>query len=650
MPLFLLVASCNDDKEIIEKYDKATRVVLYPSPTQFNADGTTATGDENYVAVVTIAKGTSTKSDLSWEPEVVGSVSWVTATKTTVTSSFQDEFTGTVYPTDESGVDIRVVANKRYKRTFTVNIKVSDGTVVPFTFTQLGELPDAAVSASVKKVDFMAEGGDYVLAYNTNMGDAYAFSAKYGEGSSDWLTWKDAQSGKVTLTVAPWNNTTTSRTATLTITVGSDTTSLATMDIAITQLAKDNYYYIYGDACSKLPISKSIQMDKISTGVYSVSAYFMKSSDGKNNILFNQDSRTLSYPCFALSKDGTIKKLASASDAIPQGPAIDIDGMRSLLANFNDLTWSWSRITSSVCLPDAKVSSYETATITANGRSKVWMTQSLNFDPNAGISDGVTNHLGCPLVTTSPAGYGTPPLSGYDATKESSEYSSSGAAVDEAGTTAFGRLYLMNEILTGNPENGLEPLRLGVEWPWKEGNKIVDAVGNTVEMKPLTAGVSDFSSEPTTTMQVQGICPYGWHIANAQDFYDLLCAASEKAGQTPLASSAMVGKWTGMASVLRMSGWGDGTDALGIKFAPQGRRLYGSGWQYFTNPVGSSSRMEMFIFQPSAWGTGTASYTGGGAQVWRISAMKTTDTDVTVNATYNIGDCAASFRCVKNYK
>ena len=135
MPLFLLVASCNDDKEIIEKYDKTTRVALYPSPTLFNADGTTAAGDENYLAVVTIAKGTSTKSDLSWEPEVVGSASWVQAAKTTVTSSFQDEFTGTVYPTDESGVDIRVAANKRYKRTFTVNIKVSDGTVVPFSFT-----------------------------------------------------------------------------------------------------------------------------------------------------------------------------------------------------------------------------------------------------------------------------------------------------------------------------------------------------------------------------------------------------------------------------------------------------------------------------------------------------------------------------------
>lgn len=650
MPLFLLVASCNDDKEIIEKYDKTTRVALYPSPTLFNADGTTAAGDENYLAVVTIAKGTSTKSDLSWEPEVVGSASWVQAAKTTVTSSFQDEFTGTVYPTDESGVDIRVAANKRYKRTFTVNIKVSDGTVVPFSFTQLGELPDAAVSSAVKKIDYMAEGGDYVLDYNTNMGDAYAFSAKYGEGSSDWLTWKATQSGKVTLTAAPWDNTTTTRTATLTITVGSDTTSLATMDIAITQLAKDNYYYIYGDACSNLPISKSIQMDKISTGVYSVNAYFMKSTDGNNTILFNQDSRTLSYPCFALSKDGTIKKLASASDAVPQGPAIDINGMRSLLVNFNDLTWSWKRITSSVCLPDAKVSSYGTTTITANGRSKVWMTQSLNFDPNAGISDGVTNHLGCPLVTTSPAGYGTPPLSGYSATNESAEYSSTGAAVDEAGTTAFGRLYLMNEILTGTPQNGLEPLRLGVEWPWKEGDKIVDAVGSTITMSPLTAGVSDFSSAPTTTMQVQGICPYGWHIANAQDFYDLLCAASEKAGQTPLSSSAMVGKWVGIASVLRMSGWGDGTDGLGIKFAPQGRRLYGSGWQYYTNPVGTSSRMEMFIFQPSAWGNGTASYTTGGAQVWRISAMTATAADVTVNSTYNTGDCSASFRCVKNYK
>lgn len=27
-------------------------------------------------------------------------------------------------------------------------------------------------------------------------------------------------------------------------------------------------------------------------------------------------------------------------------------------------------------------------------------------------------------------------------------------------------------------------------------------------------------------MQIQGICPYGWHVANVQDFYDMLCAAA----------------------------------------------------------------------------------------------------------------------------
>ncbi len=144
-------------------------------------------------------------------------------------------------------------------------------------------------------------------------------------------------------------------------------------------------------------------------------------------------------------------------------------------------------------------------------------------------------------------------------------------------------------------------------------------------------------------MQIQGICPYGWHVANVQDFYDMLCAAAAAKGVTPNPLSAMIGKWS-VPDVLRSAeGWSAAptrhaaADAFGFDFFPQGRRLFKSGYQYY------ASRGEMFICHPGGLSSGVY-------QCWRINALTNNAADLTVSTTYNIGDCSASFRCVKNYE
>lgn len=68
-----------------------------------------------------------------------------------------------------------------------------------------------------------------------------------------------------------------------------------------------------------------------------------------------------------------------------------------------------------------------------------------------------------------------------------------------------------------------------------------------------------------------------------------------------------------------------------------GRRLFKSGYQYY------ASRGEMFICHPGGLSSGVY-------QCWRINALTNNAADLTVSTTYNIGDCSASFRCVKNYE
>ena len=237
--------------------------------------------------------------------------------------------------------------------------------------------------------------------------------------------------------------------------------------------------------------------------------------------------------------------------------------------------------------------------------------------------------------------YETVRVSDYD------EVESGGKAQGEVEMSAkYGRIYTLTEFLTGTPKAAVELARLLTDWPaeYRPGSTFVDAVGNDIPVSSVKSLASaDFENTPSLSMQIQGICPYGWHVANVQDFYDMLCAAAAAKGVTPNPLSAMIGKWS-VPDVLRSAeGWSAAptrhaaADAFGFDFFPQGRRLFKSGYQYY------ASRGEMFICHPGGLSSGVY-------QCWRINALTNNAADLTVSTTYNMGDCSASFRCVKNYE
>ena len=105
--------------------------------------------------------------------------------------------------------------------------------------------------------------------------------------------------------------------------------------------------------------------------------------------------------------------------------------------------------------------------------------------------------------------------------------------------SVYGRLYSSYETLTGDPAGALSaallmPFPLG-----GAGTVVVDAVGNSITLEPiLKADLKDYAASdggntqaeadhPSLSMQVQGICPYGWHIANMSDWKDLIYAVAE---------------------------------------------------------------------------------------------------------------------------
>lgn len=640
--LLVLASSCYDDGT--DYRDEATRIVMTPESVVFNADGTTADGDESFVAIVKVREGGAVSS-LSWDPSITGA-DWAHVGKTSVASQFTEAESGAIHDVSEDGIEVKTDVNTGYRRSFSVNITASDGTVKTYAFTQLGARADAAVSSNTKELLFMASGGTESVTYSTNMGTVYNYDIKYEGTSEGWLTIKDNGVGSFDVTASEWSDKEKSRTAIITIHVGSLSTSEASLKIPVTQNAAYTFYYLYGASANGLSIDQSIEMSRLSPDVYRASTYFMNANSGKNPVLLNMNGRTVSYPCYAVAKDGTVKEIASASVALPDGPTIDIDGMRTITVNFNSMTWEWQRITGTNCLPDSEVSKYATVTYTANGRTKTWMRTCLNW--NGGENIGAIK-LGSRMVTpaNNVGGY-THNQSSYESVRVSDydEVESGGKAQGEVeATEKYGRIYTLREFLSGSPTGALDIERLLADWPepYHPGSTFTDAVGNEITMKNYTAITN--VDEPTLTMQIQGICPYGWHAANVQDFFDMLTAACEAKGVAKVPVDKMIGSNWQCADVLRCAeGWSTTPDRIaladtfGFDLYPQGRRLFNAGFQNY------GVYGEMFMICPGGIGS------QGAYQSWRIQTLKATGTAVQVSTTYNIGDCAASFRCVKNYK
>ena len=606
----MLLAGCYSTDTDDDLLSTATLISIYPTTDSVG----TAAATQN--VVVTLAP--KSKRNLDWSCSVQSA--WVTAVREKVPG----ESTGTVY---EDAVVLVFLENTAYKRQTTLTITASDGTVLEVPVVQKGIYADAYVKAAPESLTFMAENPQpAAVAIDTNMDTFAAVS------DSDWCTVVDNGDGTITVTCTEYGDNTADRTAEITVTAGTPDTSEARTVIPVTQLRKDVYCYLYGSGVPKYPTrEKWGQMTKLSDRVYVDSVYV---KNGRFSVYTTEGD--------TYHLDGAGNLSAAETDL-----TVDVAGLRIVTLNLNEKTYSIERITTPNCLPDSEVAKYATSTYTANGRTKVWMRAGLDWNGGENIG-GIK--LGSRMVsdannvggyTSNVSSYETVRVSDYD------EVESGGKAQGEVEMSAkYGRIYTLTEFLTGTPKAAVELARLLTDWPaqYRPGSTFVDAVGNDIPVSSVKSLASaDFENTPSLSMQIQGICPYGWHVANVQDFYDMLCAAAAAKGVTPNPLSAMIGKWS-VPDVLRSAeGWSAAptrhaaADAFGFDFFPQGRRLFKSGYQYY------ASRGEMFICHPGGLSSGVY-------QCWRINALTNNAADLTVSTTYNIGDCSASFRCVKNYE
>ena len=606
----MLLAGCYSTDTDDDLLSTATLISIYPSTVSVGS----AAATQN--VVVTLAP--KSKRNLDWSCSVQSA--WVTAVREKVPG----ESTGTVY---EDAVVLAFLENTAYKRQTTLTITASDGTVLEVPVVQKGIYADAYVKAAPESLTFMAENPQpAAVAIDTNMDTFAAVS------DSDWCTVVDNGDGTITVTCTEYGDNTADRTAEITVTAGTPDTSEARTVIPVTQLRKDVYCYLYGSGVPKYPTrEKWGQMTKLSDRAYVDSVYV---KNGRFSVYTTEGD--------TYHLDGAGNLSAAETDL-----TVDVAGLRIVTLNLNEKTYSIERITTPNCLPDSEVAKYATSTYTANGRTKVWMRAGLDWNGGENIG-GIK--LGSRMVSdaNNVGGY-TSNLSSYETVRVSDydEVESGGKAQGEVEMSAkYGRIYTLTEFLTGTPKAAVELARLLTDWPaeYRPGSTFVDAVGNDIPVSSVKSLASaDFENTPSLSMQIQGICPYGWHVANVQDFYDMLCAAAAAKGVTPNPLSAMIGKWS-VPDVLRSAeGWSAAptrhaaADAFGFDFFPQGRRLFKSGYQYY------ASRGEMFICHPGGLSSGVY-------QCWRINALTNNAADLTVSTTYNIGDCSASFRCVKNYE
>ena len=656
------LASCYQT-DVTER-DQATRVTLSPLTTQFDAKATT------YVAAVQINSG-SVLSDLAWEAEITSATPWATVSKTTVEETFVGTYdTVTEYKQTLEAIEVTIAANSEYKRTFELTITVADGTTVPFSFTQFGAKADAAVSTEVKGLEFLASGGAEVVEYTTNMGDVVSFTFTNGDGSAaTWLAADAVEVGKVKVTAQEWTDKTAGRAATMVITVGTAATSTASLSIPVVQLAAEDNYFVYGESAGDITAAAAIQMDKTQTeGVFTLKNFFCEGA--KNDIIINLNAREVVYPCWALAADGKVVVLESATTTYT-APAIEANGIRLLTVNFNDLTWSWERITTQYAMPDSELPNYPTkAYIARDGSMKVWMIRHMAWDGgdiHPKLGSGMVKHTG--NGTGGTGGYAAAdfPTTWNDTAKLNPAYETKESGLGTLETYSDdGRIYTYHEMLGYEARFGIGYARYE-NGPWVLGEKYTDARGNTYTFEVVSKTAADYTGNnaedeakyPIFNVQAQGICPYGWHVANAADWLDLFYAMSQatiELGETkyPVKAEDCTFKMfiTG-GGIPNSNGWlrytkdwgteysADNADAFGFNYYPIGYRYMTQGFQNW------SQRVMSFVPLPMAGANSSAPNSAGG----RYNVINKTNAAHCANlANIDIGQAVFPFRCVKNYK
>ena len=158
------------------------------------------------------------------------------------------------------------------------------------------------------------------------------------------------------------------------------------------------------------------------------------------------------------------------------------------------------------------------------------------------------------------------------------------------------------------------------------GTQITARVFKSAEMKAVTDDERFFAENPALSAQIQGICPYGWHIANFRDWYDLAYAALEASrgdGTYPVREE--------MLTIAKLVA----TNANNV--APWLRTQ--EGWT--STPARAAGGDTAHSWVPLI---------GSSAKkTWRLNNVKATS-NYWFNDNLDAGNPAVGIRCVKNYK
>lgn len=665
-----LAGACSAQKEESPSGDR-TRISLSPKPVDFLANGITSEGELRFEAVVTVLEGSSISSQ-GWTAEVVDAPAWVEfESHISIEREFYDHFSGKTHTSHEKGVSLGCAANAGYSRYFVLRITADDGTAVDFRFRQDGVFEDASVHVDKTSVELLSnDNSPLVIPYVSNAGGLREVST-----DRDWLhaTIDDAA---VTITADDNSSESEAREGHVKIKVGSVETSVDSVIITVTQLAKTLQCFVFGPALKGHgTIADGLRMTAVEKNVAFIAKGYFRTSSGYSLQISNRNSEG-SWPLYALADGGVLVVRNSSADPLPVCNDLDTDGMKEIGINLSTLTWSVERVSTPNCMPDSEIANYTQRAYTAeNGGSKVWLTEALHWDGGPGIG---TYKLGSGLVEgAATGGYGAKDWTvrnpAYD-TEENGGTLKELMMPDGVTTRAsvYGRLYSADEIFTGEPGGALNPYYNGLRPYGQDGTVVTDAVGNVYTLEIVTketiqkyarTAVGNAKAEvdhPQIVMQLQGICPYGWHIANLQDWKDMFYAevkygethsvqiAAEQASYSAMADGASEKCDTYLRSPLwandefKRSNGSTATvyteaEDFGICIYPNGWRLLSTGYDRCAN----SQNPYHFEIIPML---GKSS-----DHTWRIycdwaAKMMVNDAHAMANVS---GQCV---RCVKNYE
>lgn len=288
---------CYESGTDADNTSREARISISPAAIGFDADGRTTDGLAFGTYIVTVNPYGKMYSD--WHAELVGT-DWATL----------DYHTASPDGAVEKALRITCSANTDYKRTGTLRVTLSKtGESVDFPITQVGLKPDATLTLSTESdIEMMAlEPAEVTVTFETNM-PASTVTAELEEGV-EWLTCTlDREAGTVVLAASDNTSPTDMREATVTVSAGTEDTSLATRQIKVRQLANETYLFIYGSGIPHFAaFGDAAQMNKNDL-VFGLDHYFRS---GK--VILSTSRTPDAYPRYALTADGKLAVLADAA-------------------------------------------------------------------------------------------------------------------------------------------------------------------------------------------------------------------------------------------------------------------------------------------------------------------------------------------------